>query len=281
MANKYWVGGAGTWDLSSTTHWSNASGGAAGATAPGNFDTAIFDAASGSGSVVRSTGVAGQVNHSAANIDLQFNAANLPNMSITHSGGTLTVSGGCSFTTLYVAGTEVRTLNLSGSITVSSQYSVGGSNITINGAPDLTVNAEKSAIVSGQGYLNSLTLGGTTANVVFNITFSGDIGILSSTRTVPFEIKLASNPLTVSNWNILGSVSAPVKITSSTPGVRQKLVKQGGGQVHVDYFTIQDSDADPGATWFAGEHSVDLGNNLDWTFATNVAPKGFFFGSTF
>lgn len=51
MANRYWVGGGGTWDDSSTTHWSTSSGGSSGASAPGTADTAIFDANSGGGSV--------------------------------------------------------------------------------------------------------------------------------------------------------------------------------------------------------------------------------------
>ena len=30
MANRYWVGGAGTWDTTTTTHWSASSGGTGG-----------------------------------------------------------------------------------------------------------------------------------------------------------------------------------------------------------------------------------------------------------
>jgi hypothetical protein len=46
MAIRYWVGGDGTWDNSSTANWSATSGGAAGASAPVSGDTAIFDTAS-------------------------------------------------------------------------------------------------------------------------------------------------------------------------------------------------------------------------------------------
>jgi hypothetical protein len=45
MANRFWVGGAGTWDDSSTTHWSATSGGAAGASAPTQSDDVTFDQA--------------------------------------------------------------------------------------------------------------------------------------------------------------------------------------------------------------------------------------------
>lgn len=45
MADRYWVGGSGSWN--STTKWSATSGGASGASVPTSADNAIFDAASG------------------------------------------------------------------------------------------------------------------------------------------------------------------------------------------------------------------------------------------
>jgi hypothetical protein len=45
MADRYWVGGSGSW--SSTTKWSATSGGASGASVPTASDNAIFDANSG------------------------------------------------------------------------------------------------------------------------------------------------------------------------------------------------------------------------------------------
>lgn len=47
MANRYWVGGSGTWDASSTTNWSATSGGAGGASVPTSADAVIFDSNSG------------------------------------------------------------------------------------------------------------------------------------------------------------------------------------------------------------------------------------------
>jgi hypothetical protein len=46
MADRYWVGGAGTWDTSSTANWSATSGGAAGASAPTSSDNVFFNQAS-------------------------------------------------------------------------------------------------------------------------------------------------------------------------------------------------------------------------------------------
>ena len=47
MANRYWVGGTGTWDNASTTNWSATTGGASGASAPTTADTVFFDTNSG------------------------------------------------------------------------------------------------------------------------------------------------------------------------------------------------------------------------------------------
>ena len=44
---RYWVGGAGTWDTTTTTHWSATSGGAGGASVPTSADAVIFNASSG------------------------------------------------------------------------------------------------------------------------------------------------------------------------------------------------------------------------------------------
>jgi hypothetical protein len=54
MASRYWVGGTGTWDASDTTHWSAASGGAAGASAPTAADAVVFDGNSGGGTCTTS-----------------------------------------------------------------------------------------------------------------------------------------------------------------------------------------------------------------------------------
>jgi hypothetical protein len=51
MADRYWVGGSGNWNNSSTSNWSTSSGGSPGASAPTLSDDVIFDSNSGSGTV--------------------------------------------------------------------------------------------------------------------------------------------------------------------------------------------------------------------------------------
>lgn len=45
MANRYWVGGSGTWNTTSTTNWSASSGGPSGASVPTAADSVFFDQA--------------------------------------------------------------------------------------------------------------------------------------------------------------------------------------------------------------------------------------------
>jgi hypothetical protein len=45
MADRFWVGGTGTWNTSSTTNWSASSGGPSGASVPGAADNVFFDQA--------------------------------------------------------------------------------------------------------------------------------------------------------------------------------------------------------------------------------------------
>lgn len=51
---RHWVGGTGTWDSSSTTHWSTWSGGTAGASVPDSANAVIIDGNSGGGTVTLS-----------------------------------------------------------------------------------------------------------------------------------------------------------------------------------------------------------------------------------
>jgi hypothetical protein len=56
MADRYWVGGSGTWNLSSTANWSASSGGASGASAPTAADNVIVDGNSGTPGTITISG---------------------------------------------------------------------------------------------------------------------------------------------------------------------------------------------------------------------------------
>lgn len=100
MANRYWVGGSGTWNSSNTAKWSATSGGAGGASVPTSADSVFFDSASSAGSYTVT--LSGSVFCLNFNIDspstgsVSFAASGSPTLSV--SGNFDNVAGSVSFT---------------------------------------------------------------------------------------------------------------------------------------------------------------------------------------
>lgn len=141
MANRYWVGGTGTWDNASTAFWSATSGGSGGASVPTTSDTAIFDANSGSGTVTTSSQ---------------------------------------SASTAITVDTTTLTLNLGANLSTTNQFTLTRGNISLN-SYDLTCaifasnNTNVRAIAFGTG---SIKLTGSSVNVwqvnnATNFSFTG------------------------------------------------------------------------------------------------------------
>ena len=77
----------------------------------------------------------------------------------------------------------------------------------------------------------------------------------------------AGTTTTVSGWTVTGTVGKLVTINSSSAGTQATLTKTGGGVVSgINYLSIQDSNATPGSTWFAGGNSTNVSNNTGWLF---------------
>src|SRR6516164_2630324 len=96
MASRFWVGGTGTWDSTTTTHWSASTGGAGGASAPVTGDTVTFDGSSGGGTVTVDSTVDGL--SLSAIIAGAFTgtidwSVNNPSMSFTSTGTAISFTG--------------------------------------------------------------------------------------------------------------------------------------------------------------------------------------------
>jgi hypothetical protein len=127
MANRFWVGGTGTWNTTSTTNWSATSGGAGGASAPTSADTAIFDAASGGGTVTLGLSLTVQAFNPAlytGTINFNNNIVSVAgNALIVYNGGTApTMTGNPRVQLTYAGGTGTRTIN--GGIAVTEANAV-------------------------------------------------------------------------------------------------------------------------------------------------------------
>lgn len=155
MANRYWVGGSGTWDTTSTTNWSTASGGAAGASAPTSADVAIFDAASGAVTVTL--------------------GENVTAFSMTYSAFTGTFAFSTYKITLVGDGNVLlggATYSATGSKNVELTYAGSNARSCFTGAGTTETNAFNIKVMAGTGTINVPTTGGRTVDLDFT-GFSG------------------------------------------------------------------------------------------------------------
>lgn len=144
MANRFWVGGAGTWDTSSTSNWSASTGGAPGASAPTAIDVAIFDANSGNGYTVTL----------GSNVTvLVVTATNALNTTVNFQSNKISVSGNSAIVYrsngfIEYQGTPVIDLTYTGSIGTRTIVS-GAATVTNPPRFNITAGSDTVALTSG------------------------------------------------------------------------------------------------------------------------------------
>lgn len=131
MADRYWVGGAGTWDNTGTARWSTSSGGASGASAPTSADNVFFDSAS------NATGYTVTIAGTAVCANLTVAGPASGNVTMSQAGNALGVYGNFSTAATGVVwaggGGSIQFLATSGTQTVTTNGLSIFTNILING----------------------------------------------------------------------------------------------------------------------------------------------------
>jgi hypothetical protein len=203
MANRYWVGGSGTWDASNTANWSTTSGGASGASVPTSADVVWIDAASG-----------------AVTVTLGYSPTVL---AVVMTGFTGTFDGVGSLYTISLA-------------SAGTIWTVPTTGMTLNGSPNITftdTSTTNKQFAGGSRTYGALTIGGTTGTSQLTISNSNTFTSIASTKTVAHTINFASNTTTtIGTWNVTGTAgnvvivfcvstggSATVNITNRTSGI--------------------------------------------------------------
>jgi len=195
MADRYWVGGSGTWDAASTTHWSTTSGGAGGASVPTSADAVYFDAASNA--------TAYTVTVSSAQC-LLFIVEAPASGNITWAGaGALNIAGRAFISSVRV------TRTYTGAITFSATYGPWYNSFGVTLASNIIFDG-----VGGE-WLLSTALTTTGSITVTNGTFTTNnynvtASTLSSTNTNIRTINLGSSTVT------LNGVGASVNLNTTT-----------------------------------------------------------------
>jgi len=135
MADRYWVGGAGTWNATTTTNWSATSGGAGGASAPTSTDNVIFN------SLSNATAYAVTVGTNANAQDITIAGPAVGNVTITMgatavincSGSWTSAATGVVFTT--TSGAAINFLaTTTGKTITTNNVTLGAMAVTLNGA---------------------------------------------------------------------------------------------------------------------------------------------------
>jgi hypothetical protein len=228
MATRYWVGGTGTWDASSTTNWSASSGGASGASAPVAADTVIFDSLSGTGTCTTASGAV-----------CAIATLNTSTLGLT-LGANLTLSGAFTLTlgALDLGNNTLSCNNFSSSTSNTRSIAFGTGNITLTGSGATiwttsvaggfsytgtpTVNATYSGSVGTRSLAHGSTSGATEANVLnFNISAGTDIVSLASNFSVKnLDFTGFSGTMTNSIKVVYGNLifSSGMTLTAGTSG---------------------------------------------------------------
>lgn len=215
MANRFWVGGSGTWDTTSTANWSTTSGGAPGASAPGAADVANFDANSGTGTVTLGatvtiqrclwTGYTGSFQPSTFEINLNASGA-----SSLWSGGTTATFLAIPTVNFTYSGADSRTATI-GSATgfprnINANITAGSGTFTLSGGTNINN-------FNCTGFSGSLAGNTGTLSLTGNVTLSASMTIAASTLTIAFA---GSANRTITTNGV--TIDRPISISSTASG---------------------------------------------------------------
>jgi len=253
MASRFWVGGTGTWNGSSTTNWAATSGGAGGQSVPGSADTVTFDASSGGGVVT---------------VNTNFNITSLTMGAFT---GTLDFSANNNSPTMGTfsgTGTGTRTLNMGGgTFTLTATGNVWNFATTTN----LTFNAQQSRILitntAAPGTSATFTGGGltyytveyargastATNSITGNNTYAN---FIDNTSTAAHNLQFAAGSTqSFYRFNVRGTAGNTVTLSRAAPP-NATLTKVGKGIIcYCDYITLANVTAGNSNTWYIGANS--------------------------
>jgi hypothetical protein len=187
MANRFWVGGSGTWDAVSTANWSATSGGAAGATAPTLLDAVFFDSLSGSGTCTTASGsICTGATFDTSTINLVFGANHTQSSTFVLTSGAINLNNNI-LTCLALTGSNLNVKSiafgtgkivLTGNNAIILELSIANS-FTYTGTP--TIEANYSGAVGTRTLRFGRSSGGTEANAIsLNITGGTDIVTLTN-----------------------------------------------------------------------------------------------------
>lgn len=222
MANRYWVGGSGTWNTSNTANWSATSGGAGGASAPVLADSVFFNGSSGGGTVtisgtvdcwdITDTGFTGNFAHSSG--ILQINRTTGTTIATLTSSDTALPSGLTIKVVGFTANTQRRLLlrnTVSNPINLYATAGGTGVNNTIEIPSTYTTYFN---VVDSTGYYGDFGRNGILY-VLQSFTLQAGANNSSAgvyTRPTSGTCYIQTNGTSLNNINVGGSVGTTTEL---------------------------------------------------------------------
>ena len=267
---RYWVGGTGTWDATTTTNWSTSSGGAGGASVPTSLDAVVFNTSSSTANAAYTVTIGTGANVRAAAITMGGPGAG---NNITWAGsGNMILHGSFDLT----AGTADCTRTFTGGITWSG--STSGKTFNSNGvtlASAITVNG-----VSAEWTLAAaLDIGSSTLTVTNGLidfdTYNLTAGSISSDngniRTIDFGTGTAtlsgSAPFTAGTTE---SNRSSLTVTASTSQINCSATSPTFSGNNQSFYNVSFTSTSAGTVTLNG---VNTFNNLSFTGITAAGLK--------
>jgi len=190
MADRYWVGGAGTWDATTTTNWSATSGGAGGASAPTSADNVIFN------SLSNAVAYAVTVGTNAACFDVTIAGPAVGNITIT-LGATAVINVYDSWTSaatgVVFSATTGAVINF---LSTSAGNTIATNNVTI-GTTNIVLNGVGGNWTLGSAFTNTGSFTITNGNFDTG-NFAFTVGQLSSNNSNVRGVTLGTSTVTCS-----------------------------------------------------------------------------------
>ena len=220
------------------------------------------------------------INHPLGNVQLADALSLTSSRNLTLTAGTFDAVTYNVTTGLFVnsSGTTLRmgtgTWTLSG---VGTVWNASPTNIFVGTSTIVLSDTSTSArTLNGGGYLNKVTIGGTTGISTLNINAALTIGELASTKTVAHTITFqASLTATVGKWSVTGTLGNVVTVNSSTAGTAFTLSIAGPANSGINYLSVRDctvATTSPGE-FYVGANSTNVSNNTRVIFTATPAPR--------
>ncbi len=220
MADRYWVGGTGTWSSSSTANWSASSGGASGASVPTSADNVFFDANSNVG-----TGSFTVTMANSPRVCNNFTASGLDGaMTLAGSGIGLTVSGALSFpaTNFTASYTGTTTFTPSANTTITTNGVAFSGNLTINATGGGVACVLGSPLSVGS---NTITVSVGELDTAFGSNHAITAGALTTTgagnivRLNESTLTLSGSGTCLTGDNLIAGTSSTIVVTAATAAI--------------------------------------------------------------